>query len=523
MLVSGDGRYYTKEATEIICQIAAANGVQRVWIGVDGLFSTPAASAVIREREGGVCMGGFLLTASHNPGGRDEDFGLKYNAANGGPATESVTDAIYRHTESIKEYKQCKEVKIADFGKVGKTSMLDGAFEVEIIDPVEDWLEIMKRTFDFNAIQKLFSRPDFHMMYDGMHGVAGPYAKKLIVEELGAKGDWLMHCDPKDDFGKGHPDPNLVYAHELVKIMKVLTPKEADKTTPDFGAAGDGDCDRNMILGKGFFVTPSDSVAIIAAHAKDAIPYFRTHGILGVSRSMPTSAALDHVAKKLGVTMYEVPTGWKFFGNLMDANRLSICGEESFGTGSNHIREKDGLWAVLCWLSILAIKNQETSKSLVTVQDIVQEFWSTYGRNYYSRYDYENVDAHAANQLMDYLRGLFRDPQGILSKRPDLADLLGNMTIERIDEFEYKDPVDGSLSLRQGIRVYLVDGSRIIYRLSGTGSQGATVRVYIEKYESDASNLLRETQAALVSLSSLAVRLCQIEKFTGRKEPTVIT
>eukprot|EP00922_Rhytidocystis_sp_ex-Travisia-forbesii_P058303 GHVS01086195.1.p1 GENE.GHVS01086195.1~~GHVS01086195.1.p1 ORF type:complete len:589 (+),score=78.14 GHVS01086195.1:62-1828(+) len=523
LVVSGDGRFWTKDAIKIICEIAAANGVSKIWIGKDGLLSTPAASAIIRERGGGGhCMGGFLLTASHNPGGIDEDFGVKYNGNNGGPATETTTDAIYKHTQIIKEYRVCENLAGLDVSKLGKTSLLDGALEIEVIDPVEDWLRLMGKTFDFGCIKNMFKRDDFSMLFDGMHGVAGPYAKQLFVDTLGANPEWLMNCVPKEDFGGGHPDPNLTYAHELVKALKVLQPAEATDATPAFGAAGDGDCDRNMILGRGFFVTPSDSVAVITAHAKEAIPYFEKHGIAGVSRSMPTSGALDRVAAKMGLKSFVVPTGWKFFGNLMDAGKLSICGEESFGTGSNHVREKDGLWAVLCWLSILAKFNKDSTKPLVGVRQIVEEFWKTYGRNYYSRYDYENVDTKAANQVMDYLLSLAPHVKDMQSHRPDIKHIMDKGFIfDRVEEFEYKDPVDHLVSKHQGIQVFFRDGSRVVYRLSGTGSHGATIRVYMEKF--DDTQFLAEAKDVLKDTIAMGVQLAQLEKFTGRTAPTVIT
>eukprot|EP00922_Rhytidocystis_sp_ex-Travisia-forbesii_P058302 GHVS01086194.1.p1 GENE.GHVS01086194.1~~GHVS01086194.1.p1 ORF type:complete len:586 (+),score=101.23 GHVS01086194.1:123-1880(+) len=522
LLVSGDGRFWTKDAVRIICAVAAANGISKIWIGKEGLVSTPAASAIIRHAAG-KCLGAFVLTASHNPGGPDEDFGVKYNASSGEPATEAVTDAVYRHTQTIKEYRICDGLEGLDVSKLGTTSWLDGALEIKVIDAVEDWLSLMETTFDFASIRSLFKRADFSMLYDGMHGVAGPYAKRLFVDTLGANPKWLMGCEPKEDFGGGHPDPNLTYADELVKALKVLEPASATAATPALGAAGDGDCDRNMILGRGFFVTPSDSVAVIAAHAKEAIPYFAKNGIAGVSRSMPTSGALDRVAAKMGVRCYVVPTGWKFFGNLMDAGLLSICGEESFGTGSNHIREKDGLWAVLCWLSILSVFNKDPTKALVGVRQIVEEFWKTYGRNYYSRYDYENVDAEAAKQVMGNLLKLGPHLKDLPSHRADLGPLLTpkGLVVDSVAEFEYTDPVDNSLSQHQGIQVFLNDGARIVYRLSGTGSQGATIRVYMEKF--DAIQFVQETKEVLRDIIALAVQLAQVEKLTGRTAPTVIT
>mmetsp|Transcript_21268 Transcript_21268/g.51961 ORF Transcript_21268/g.51961 Transcript_21268/m.51961 type:complete len:400 (+) Transcript_21268:58-1257(+) len=345
ILVSGDGRFYNKDAIRIICEIAAGNGVGTVWTGKDGLCSTPAASAIIREREKGIAYGGIILTASHNPGGPENDFGVKYNTSNGGPALEALTGKVFEKSKGITRYLKV-DLPPFDLHAIGTYDLVPGKFKVEVIDPTEDYVALLKTIFDFPKLQTFVKRPDFSMVYDGMHGVAGPYGKRIFCEELGLPSSCLTNCDPKEDFGGGHPDPNLVYAHDLVEVMKVLKPDSIIESTPEFGAAGDGDCDRNMILGKGFFVTPSDSVAVIASLASASIPYFKS-GLKGVSRSMPTSGALDRVAEKMGLAMYETPTGWKFFGNLMDAGRLSICGEESFGTGSDHIREKDGIWAVL--------------------------------------------------------------------------------------------------------------------------------------------------------------------------------
>eukprot|EP01069_Polyplicarium_translucidae_P003026 Polyplicarium_translucidae@DN2191_c0_g1_i1.p1 len=500
LLVSGDGRYYNREAIQICCSIAAANGVRRVWVGKGGLMSTPAASCVIRERENGIALGGILLTASHNPGGPENDFGVKYNTGNGGPAPESLTDAIYELTTKISEYKMAKLNKI-DIDTIGVYDIIPGKFSVEVIDPIDDWLTLAKGIFDFQSIQKLIKRPDFTMVYDGLHGVAGPYAKKLFVEELRAKPECLLNCESKEDFGGGHPDPNLTYAKDLVRIMKPNCDHVPDNT-PMFGAAGDGDNDRNMILGRGFFVTPSDSVAVIAAYAQQCIPYFRG-GLKGLARSMPTSMALDSVAKKLNVPIYEVPTGWKFFGNLMDAGKLSICGEESFGTGSDHIREKDGLWAVLAWLSILAHRNPNPTAEFVHVKQIVEEFWTQYGRNRYCRYDYEEVDVTAAKKLMDRLLEM-----GVPEKTP------GREVVKR-DNFSYVDPVDHTETKNQGIRFMFADSSRVVWRLSGTGSVGATIRIYFETTSLEAKDL--------DSLIEYAVKLCQIKEITGRGSPTVIT
>lgn len=526
LVVSGDGRYFSKDAIQIIIKMAAANGVRSVWVGQNGLLSTPAVSAVIRERvgkDGTKASGAFILTASHNPGGPNEDFGIKYNMENGGPAPEAITDKIYENTKSIKEYIIAEDLPDVDISAIGTTNFTgpEGQFDVEVFDSAFDYVKLMKSIFDFQSIQKLLSSPKFTFCYDALHGVGGAYAKRIFVEELGAQESSLLNCVPKEDFGGGHPDPNLTYAKELVACMG-LGKSDAKNEPPEFGAASDGDADRNMILGKRFFVTPSDSVAIIAANAVDAIPYFSA-GLKGVARSMPTSAALDVVAKHLNLKFFEVPTGWKFFGNLMDAGLCSICGEESFGTGSDHIREKDGIWAVLAWLSILAYKNKENlgGAKLVTVEEIVRKHWATYGRHYYTRYDYENVDAGAAKELMAYLVKL-------QSSLPEVNKIIKGIrsdvsNVAKADEFEYKDPVDGSISKHQGIRYMFEDGSRLIFRLSGTGSEGATIRVYIEQYEKDSSKTGRDSQEALGPLVEVALKLSKMQEFTGRSAPTVIT
>lgn len=526
LVVSGDGRYFSKDAIQIIIKMAAANGVRSVWVGQNGLLSTPAVSAVIRERvgkDGTKASGAFILTASHNPGGPNEDFGIKYNMENGGPAQEAITDKIYENTKSIKEYIIAEDLPDVDISAIGITNFTgpEGQFDVEVFDSAFDYVKLMKSIFDFQSIQKLLSSPKFTFCYDALHGVGGAYAKRIFVEELGAQESSLLNCVPKEDFGGGHPDPNLTYAKELVACMG-LGKSDAKNEPPEFGAASDGDADRNMILGKRFFVTPSDSVAIIAANAVDAIPYFSA-GLKGVARSMPTSAALDVVAKHLNLKFFEVPTGWKFFGNLMDAGLCSICGEESFGTGSDHIREKDGIWAVLAWLSILAYENKENlgGAKLVTVEEIVRNHWATYGRHYYTRYDYENVDAGAAKELMAYLVKL-------QSSLPEVNKIIKGIrsdvsNVAKADEFEYKDPVDGSISKHQGIRYMFEDGSRLIFRLSGTGSEGATIRVYIEQYEKDSSKTRRDSQEALGPLVEVALKLSKMQEFTGRSAPTVIT
>ncbi|XBI73655.1 hypothetical protein VPH35_067361 [Triticum aestivum] len=505
IVVSGDGRYFSKDAVQIIAKMAAANGVRRVWVGQDSLLSTPAVSAIIRERisaDGAKATGAFILTASHNPGGPTEDFGIKYNMGNGGPAPESVTDKIFSNTKTITEYLIAEDLPNVDISVTGVTSFTgpEGPFDVDVFDSATDYIKLMN--------------------FDGLHGVAGAYAKRMFVDELGASESSLLNCVPKEDFGGGHPDPNLTYAKELVERMGLGKTSNADP--PEFGAAADGDADRNMVLGKRFFVTPSDSVAIIAANAVQSIPYFAS-GLKGVARSMPTSAALDVVAKNLNLKFFEVPTGWKFFGNLMDAGMCSVCGEESFGTGSDHIREKDGIWAVLAWLSILAYKNKDNlgGDKLVTVEDIVLQHWATYGRHYYTRYDYENVDAEAAKELMANLvkmqSSLSDVNKSIKEIQPTVADVVS------ADEFEYKDPVDGSVSKHQGIRYLFGDGSRLVFRLSGTGSVGATIRIYIEQYEKDSSKTGRESSDALSPLVDVALKLSKIQEYTGRSAPTVIT
>lgn len=526
LVVSGDGRYYNKEATHIIFQIAAANGVSKIIVGQNYLMSTPCVSAVIRGHK---AYGGIILTASHNPGGPTQDFGIKYNASNGGPAPEKMTDAMYQISKNIREYKIIRMDLNFDPNVVGVYQL--GPLTVQVIDATEEYSRLLRSIFDFDSIKKLVSRSDFKFVYDAMNGVAGPFARRIFCTELGASESVLINAVPKEDFDGGHPDPNLTYARDLVQIMGlpvVAAPHDDHhhssshsrvhefKEAPDFGAAGDGDADRNMILGKRFFVTPSDSVAIIAAYAKEAIPYFR-NGLKGVSRSMPTSQALDRVAEKIGVKCYEVPTGWKFFGNLMDGEMLSICGEESFGTGSDHIREKDGLWAVLAWLSILAHVNKDTPVgSLVPVKDIVEKHWQTYGRNYYSRYDYENVASEGANRLMADL--IERINSNTLTLPADCG-----FTLARADEFSYTDPVDKSVSAHQGIRILFSDGSRVVYRLSGTGSEGATVRVYLEKYQNDPNQLAQDAQDALGGLIKLALSISKLTQYTGRDSPTVIT
>ncbi len=492
LVVGGDGRYYNRQAIQIILKMAAANNIGRILVGCNGIFSTPAASAVIRQYN---AFGGIILSASHNPGGPNGDFGVKYNVGNGGPAPEKVTNAIYDRTKTINEY---KILDVADINLDRPGSFKLGTMEVEVIDSVTPYVELMQELFDFDKIKSMVSSDNFKMCMDSLHAVTGPYARALFEQYLGATEGTVQNGIPLEDFGGGHPDPNLVYAHDLVEIMF------ADNA-PDFGAASDGDGDRNMILGNNFFVTPSDSLAVLTANAT-LVPGYKD-GIAGVARSMPTSAAADRVAAKLGVDCYETPTGWKFFGNLLDAGKATLCGEESFGTGSNHIREKDGLWAVLFWLNILAVKGE-------SVEKIVKDHWQEYGRNFYSRHDYEEVESGPANELMNRLRSLVGDMKG---------KTYGNYQVAYGDDFAYTDPVDGSVSEKQGIRIGFTDGSRIVFRLSGTGTKGATLRVYIESYEPDSSKHDVETQEALSPLIQLAEEIAHIKQFTGRDKPTVIT
>ncbi|MDO8312949.1 MAG: alpha-D-glucose phosphate-specific phosphoglucomutase [Sideroxyarcus sp.] len=491
LVVGGDGRYYNREAIQIILKMAAVNGYGQVLVGRGGILSTPAASCVIRKYK---TYGGIILSASHNPGGPDGDFGIKYNSSNGGPATETVTDAIYAKSKTISGYRILDAADVS-LDQLGDSTL--GSMKVKVIDAVSDYAELMESLFDFAAIRALL-KSGFRIKFDAMHAVNGPYAKEILEGKLGAVAGSVMNGVPLEDFGGGHPDPNLTYAHELVEIMY-----GAD--APDFGAASDGDGDRNMILGKRFFVTPSDSLALLAANATLVRGY--TRGLAGVARSMPTSAAVDRVAQALNIPCFETPTGWKFFGNLMDAGKVTLCGEESFGTGSNHVREKDGLWAVLFWLNILAVRKQ-------SVESIVREHWAKYGRNFYSRYDYEGLPTEAANGVMQHLRDSF----GILTGMQ-----FGKYTVKSCDDFSYTDPVDSSVSTGQGIRIIFTDGSRIVFRLSGTGTEGATLRVYLEAFEADVSRHPLDAQEALKDLIRIALRISELQTRTGRDQPTVIT
>ncbi len=491
IVVGGDGRYYNQQAIQIIIRMAAANGIGRVMVGRAGLLSTPAASTVIRKYR---THGGIILSASHNPGGPDGDFGIKYNTANGGPAPEKITEAIYQRSREIEHYLILDSID-TPLDQCGSYSV--GNMTVEVIDPVADYAELMEELFDFDAIHDLLTG-GFALRFDAMHAITGPYAREILENRLGAAAGTVMNGNPLPDFGGHHPDPNLAHAKALVEQL-------FSEEGPDFGAASDGDGDRNMILGKNFYVTPSDSLALLTANA-NLVPGYQK-GIAGVARSMPTSLAVDRVAERLGIDCYETPTGWKFFGNLMDAGKVTLCGEESFGTGSSHIREKDGLWAVLFWLNILAARKQ-------SVADIVQQHWAEYGRNFYTRHDYEEVDMEEAQGIMEHLEQQFPTLTG---RR------LGSYRVEQCDNFSYTDPVDGSTSSSQGIRILFEGGSRIVYRLSGTGTVGATLRVYIESYDPDPRNHQQDPQQALEPLIDIAVELGQIDSRTGRTRPSVIT
>lgn len=520
LVLGGDGRYYNSAALQEIIRIAAANGVGRIWVGKDGLLSTPAASAVIREREDGAAFGGIILTASHNPGGPNGDFGIKYNTGDGAPAKEDLTQRIYEMTTKVSQIKTLENTPPVDLSTVGSRRL--GKTVVEVIDPIEDHLQVLRQCFDFRAIASLIARPDFSFLFDAMHGAAGPTAKRVFLDELGASPDSLTRCDIKEDFGGLHPDPNLAYAEDLVQRMgldKSGAPLQGSDGShvPVFGAAADGDGDRNMILGRGFFVTPSDSVAVLAAN-HECIPQF-ANGLNGVARSMPTSQALDAVAIDLTILNYETPTGWKFFGNLMDVPQLQpfLCGEESFGTGSNHIREKDGIWAVLAWLQVLAHRNKDPSSPLVTVRDIVEEHWVRFGRYYYSRFDYEGVDSDKADAVMDHIR----DQMETLAEERGLN--FAGLMCNSISDFVYEDPTDDSITLNQGLLLKFGDYSRAVLRLSGTGSEGATVRLYLETFEDRGDRLNLPVQEVLAPVIEAALEASNLRELTGRDEPTVIT
>ncbi|CAF9942223.1 Phosphoglucomutase-2 [Imshaugia aleurites] len=503
LVIGGDGRFYNPEVVQLIAKIGAAYGVKKILIGQDGILSTPAASHVIRKRK---ATGGILLTASHNPGGPKADFGIKYNLANGAPAPESVTNKIFATSKSLTEYK-IADIPTVDISKIGSKTY--GPLEVEIIDSTADYVEMLKDIFDFPLIKSfLESHKDFKTLFDALNGVTGPYGVAIFEKELGLPSSSTQNCIPSPDFGGGHPDPNLVYAHSLVEAV--------DKNNIQFGAASDGDGDRNMIYGANAFVSPGDSLAIIAHYAK-LIPYFKEQGVYGLARSMPTSAAIDLVAKKQGLENYEVPTGWKFFCNLFDTKKMSICGEESFGTGSNHIREKDGLWAVVAWLNIIAGVAKEKPGETPSIASIQHEFWGIYGRTFFTRYDYEGVDSDGANKVVANLTEL------ITTKKSEFigSTVQGRKVLEA-DDFSYTD-LDGSVSKNQGIFVKFDDGSRIVVRLSGTGSSGATIRLYVERHESDSSKFKLDAQDYLKDNIQLAVNLLKLKEYVHREEPDVKT
>ncbi|KAJ9138533.1 Phosphoglucomutase 2 [Coniochaeta hoffmannii] len=502
LVIGGDGRFWNPEVIQLIAKIGTAYGVKKLLIGQNGILSTPAASHVIRKRK---ATGGILLTASHNPGGPKNDFGIKYNLSNGGPAPESVTDKIYETSKSLTSYKLA-DIPDIDISTIGTKTY--GSLEVEIVDSTADYVDMLKDIFDFDLIKKFFAKnPDFKVLFDGLSGVTGPYGTAIFRKELGLPEDSVQNCEPSPDFNGGHPDPNLTYAHSLVEVV--------DKKNIPFGAASDGDGDRNMIYGAGAFVSPGDSLAIIAHHAK-LIPYFRKNGVHGLARSMPTSGAVDLVAKKQGLNCYEVPTGWKFFCALFDADKLSICGEESFGTGSNHIREKDGLWAIVAWLNIIAGLGVEHPDVAPSIKQIQKDFWNEYGRTFFTRYDYENVDSEGANKVVGVLKDLVADPKFVGSKIDD------QHTVTDAGNFSYTD-LDGSVSSNQGLYARFSTGTRIVVRLSGTGSSGATIRLYIEQYSKDPSTYAQDAQDFLKPEIKFATELLKFKEFVGRDEPDVKT
>lgn len=492
LVIGGDGRFYNREAIQVIIRMAVANGFAHILVAQGGILSTPAASCVIRKNQ---ACGGIILSASHNPGGPDEDFGIKYNAENGGPAPEKLTDAIYQQTLSMAQYLSI-DADDVDLDQIATIQIAQ--CQIDIIDPVSDYADLMESMFDFPAMKTLLTQGDFRLCFDAMHAVNGPYGKEILEKRLGAPAGSVINGLPLTDFGGGHPDPNLVHAHQLVDLVY-------GDDSYDFGAASDGDGDRNMVLGKAFYINPCDSLAILTANA-DIIPAY-AKGIAGVARSMPTSRAVDRVAKAMNIPCYETPTGWKFFGNLLDAGKITLCGEESFGTGSDHIREKDGLWAVLFWLNLIAVKKQ-------SVSEIVRNHWRQYGRDYFTRHDYEAVDSASAQAMFSQLKAKIASLPG---------QVIAGIKISSADDFQYIDPVDNSVTSAQGVRLYLDNGGRIVFRLSGTGTQGATLRVYLDCYQHDPALLEQETQHALSELIQVAESVAGIKQFTGRAKPDVIT
>jgi phosphoglucomutase len=491
LVIGGDGRFFNESVVQTAIRMAAANGFGRVLVGQNGLLSTPAASCVIRKHK---AIGGLVLSASHNPGGPDGDFGIKFNMSHGGPAPESFTEAVFQRASALNEYR-IVDVPDIDLGTIGSTKV--GDMQVEVIDPVADYAELMEQLIDFGKIADLF-RSGFRMRFDALSAITGPYAKAILEGRLGAPEGTVVNGEPKPDFGGHHPDPNPVHAHDLMELMY-------GPDAPDFGAASDGDGDRNMIVAPGLFVTPSDSLAILTSHAHLAPGYAK--GLAGVARSMPTSRAADRVAAKLGINCFETPTGWKFFANLLDAGLITLCGEESAGTGSNHIREKDGLWAVLLWLNILAVTRKPADQ-------IVREHWATFGRDYYTRHDYEELETAPANELMDALR----------AKLPTLpGQRFGGLTIRSADDFAYTDPVDKSVTPKQGIRILFAEDARAVFRLSGTGTSGATLRVYLERFEPKTDRHDLTTAEALAPIVQAANEIAEIAARTGRNEPSVVT
>jgi phosphoglucomutase len=491
LVIGGDGRFFNESVVQTAIRMAAANGFGRVLVGQKGLLSTPAASCVIRKHK---AIGGLVLSASHNPGGPDGDFGIKFNMSHGGPAPESFTEAVFQRASALNEYK-IVDVSDIDIGTIGSTKV--GDMQVEVIDPVADYAELMEQLIDFGKIADLF-RSGFRMRFDAQSAITGPYAKAILEGRLGAPEGTVVNGEPKPDFGGHHPDPNPVHAHDLMELMY-------GPDAPDFGAASDGDGDRNMIVAPGLFVTPSDSLAILTSHAHLAPGYAK--GLDGVARSMPTSRAADRVAAKLGINCCETPTGWKFFANLLDAGLITLCGEESAGTGSNHIREKDGLWAVLLWLNILAVTRKPADQ-------IVREHWATFGRDYYTRHDYEELETAPANELMDALR----------AKLPTLpGERFGGLTVRSADDFAYTDPVDKSVTPKQGIRILFAEDARAVFRLSGTGTSGATLRVYLERFEPNTDRHNLTTAEALAPIVQAANEIAEIAARTGRNEPSVVT